>query len=239
MGSSLRQRTRLGLQLSAVLALAGVGTAMTSLSHANVPADSSIDTPLMLIAETALHPEARAASTGTLMADAGPADKRVDHAHQPDGQETAARASSGLTGAFSEWSAVAAPQLDDIRGGFDTSPQLTLSFGIERATYLNGALVTTTSFNLPAVGGISTDEVAGAGQAASTLMLLQNGPNNVFLQSSSSSPLAGTVIQNTLNNQSIQNMTTVNAAANSLGLLRANAFQSLLSDGIGSALVPH
>lgn len=150
-----------------------------------------------------------------------------------------------LTGKLQDWVAVESHLLDDSRGGFDTSLRLTLSFGIERAVYLNGALITTTSFNLPTMSGLGINEAGGTnmtrsnGLPISSVALLQNGTGNSFSAGSSNLPQAATVIQNTLNNQSIQSLTTINASANSLQLLRANTFQILLKDGIGQTVVPH
>ena len=141
--------------------------------------------------------------------------------------------------ALSQWSAVDANTLDDMRGGFDTPLQLKLSFGIERAVYLNGALVTTTSFNLPGLGSMTPENQSALSVASGTVSLLQNGPGNSFALSPAATPLAATVIQNTLNNQSIQGLTTINATANSLELLRSSGFQAVLRDGLSNAIVPH
>ena len=145
---------------------------------------------------------------------------------------------SAKEGAIGGWLAVESHLLDDMRGGFDTPLNLTLSFGIERAVYLNGALVTTTSFNLPALGGIMRDDASGQATPVSSVALLQNGSGNTFV-TPTIAPLAATVIQNTLNNQTIQNLTTINASANSPQLLRNNFLQSLIRDSIGNAAVPH
>ncbi len=157
----------------------------------------------------------------------------------------ASAAGEPLTGKLQDWVAVESHLLDDSRGGFDTSLRLTLSFGIERAVYLNGALVTTTSFNLPAMNGIGTGDAGAVSMAGSSglpissVAILQNGAGNSFTAGLSNLPQAATIIQNTLNNQSILSHTTINASANSLELLRANTFQGLLKDGIGQSVVPH
>lgn len=199
----------------------------------NVMADPG-DAPLQLTAETILR--SPAGTTGA---------SRGKNATGSQDEAALAQLSPAPGGRLIEWVAVEKHLLDDLRGGFDTSLHLTLSFGIERAVYLNGALVTTTSFNLPAMRGMGMDEAGGAagmvtaGVPSSSIALLQNGPGNSFSAGATGAPLAGTVIQNTLNNQSIQSLTTINASANSLELLRANAFQNLLHDGISHAVTPH
>ena len=124
--------------------------------------------------------------------------------------------------------AVEANELDQVRGGFDTGNGLKVSFGIERAVYINGNLVTTTSLSVLDQGRLSA---TGAPRVASndngSLTLIQNGAGSVF--SSSASPTAvATVIQNTLNNQSIRSVTVIDAAVNSAQIARGLSLQSTL-----------
>jgi hypothetical protein len=114
--------------------------------------------------------------------------------------------------------AVSEDSLDHVRGGFG-SDGLNISFGIERAVYINGSLVTTTSLNVSSLGQV----VAGRGATtfdAGTIALIQSGLGNSVSTGSISSSSMGTVIQNTLDGQKIQNITVINATANSLGLMR-------------------
>ena len=66
--------------------------------------------------------------------------------------------------------------LDGVRGGF-VADGLNISFGIERAVYINGSLVTTTSLNISELGRLS----AGRGSVAldaGTIGLIQSGSGN-------------------------------------------------------------
>ena len=196
---------------------------------------------------------------------------------------------------MASWQPVAQERLDELRGGFDVGAGLQVSFGIERAVFINGALVVSTSLNIPDVSRITADQASrlaaalgvavGAGATATTavnnalaanpvtagmassstgssgsssssssagtsagatgspgtsvtslpamaiaagsvvvttnglLNLVQNGPGN----SAAAGALAGspaTVIQNTLNNQSIQSLVTINAGVNTLQAFR-------------------
>ena len=144
--------------------------------------------------------------------------------------------------------------LDRVRGGFVTS-NLNIAFGIERAVYINGALVTTTSLNISDVGRVTTNTNTNIGAGAeskpvspSTLALIQSGAGNsvaggafsVGAAAGASMGLSanaiGTVVQNTLDGQKIQNVTVINATANSLGVLRGlnlqNALRSSLIDSL-------
>ncbi|MEM5429588.1 flagellin [Cupriavidus oxalaticus] len=62
-------------------------------------------------------------------------------------------------GSMAGWKPVAHDKLDEMRGGFEV-PGLQVSFGIERAVYINGALVVATSINIPDVGRITADQAA-------------------------------------------------------------------------------
>lgn len=210
---------------------------------------------------------------------------------------------------MASWKPVAQERLDDLRGGFDVGAGLQVSFGIERAVFINGALVVATSLTIPDVSritaaqasqlavalGVAAGAGAGAGAAVSSalaanpvtgtngsstasssssstgtsasatgnpgttltslpatavsagsavvttngaLSLIQNGPGN----SAAASMLAGTpatVIQNTLNNQSIQNLVTINAGVNTLQAFRAQVASSTLNNALLNAASRH
>jgi hypothetical protein len=101
--------------------------------------------------------------------------------------------------------AVDEARLDGVRGGFDAGNGLQVSFGIDRAVYVNGTLVTTTNFNVVQIGGGNTVTTNAMSQAA----LAQ-------------------VVQNSLDGQKIQGVTVINASANSLSVLRSMNLQSTL-----------
>lgn len=131
---------------------------------------------------------------------------------------------NGLPG----WAPVSEDALDDTRGGFDLGNGLVASFGIDRAVYVNGNLVTSTSFNVPDIGHMTPAQASAMQSALNTVQVTQVGPNNSFDPSSLGSSGGGTVIQNTLNNQHIQNITTINTSVNSLGAFREGSLQEAL-----------
>ena len=126
--------------------------------------------------------------------------------------------------------AVGDQTLDSLRGGFRMGEGLLVSFGITRAVYINGALMTETTLQV--------------GRMAD----MQNGPGNSFAPGSSPNPgtpsgagstitsvaggMAGTIIQNSLNNQHISNQTIVNAHSNGLGMVRSLNLYGTLNDAI-------
>ncbi|MES2227998.1 MAG: hypothetical protein V4540_09525 [Pseudomonadota bacterium] len=130
--------------------------------------------------------------------------------------------------------AVAETSLDRVRGGFSVNG-LNISFGIERAVYINGSLVTSTSMNVTELGQV----VAGRGLTtldAGTIALIQNGSGNSVATGSLSPTTIGTVIQNTLDGQKIQNVTVINATANSLGMFRSLNLHSSLRGAVIDSL---
>jgi hypothetical protein len=133
-----------------------------------------------------------------------------------------------------EWQPLEADRLDELRGGFD-SGELRASFGIERATYVNGELAVRISVQIPDVGAITPEQAAALDQAINSIVLIQNGPNNSF---DASAVAAGTtVIQNTLNDQHIVTLTTMSADVNTLAHFQSlnvnESLQQALNRGVG------
>lgn len=108
-------------------------------------------------------------------------------------------------------------ELATMRGGFMVDVgggQLLLSLGIERVTFINGELATATTplANLP-------------------LQLVQNGPGNRFAVSGAVDLPPGTtaLIQNSLDNQVIRNITLINATLATKELIRVQSVSSSLA----------
>lgn len=142
---------------------------------------------------------------------------------------------------FAGYRVAAADELDEMRGGFDLNAGgLRLSFSIERVTFINGVLAATTRLNIPALNSLSAPQtIADSAQTIQaitaglqdTVGAIQNGPRNTLTLpegiSLSTSALT-TVIQNTLDNQVIRNMTILNATLSNQALARAMAISSAL-----------
>lgn len=135
-----------------------------------------------------------------------------------------------------EWVAVSDQQLDTQRGGFDAGSGLAVSFGIIRTVMVNGDLVSKTSFNLPDVTKITSEQARLASAAMAESGLVQIGPNNFVDAGVRSSLATGTLIQNSLNDQQIQTLTIINTGVNSLVLLKALNTQTVLNDALLGAV---
>ncbi|MCD0418891.1 hypothetical protein LOC51_16905 [Rubrivivax sp. JA1024] len=153
---------------------------------------------------------------------------------QPKADDAAAAPAAGAESAEAqhfagEKLALDESQLDRIRGGFEMPGGVTMSFGIERAVYINGVLQTTTTLQV-VPGGADTGVSPG-------LSVVQNGPGNTVVTGPVSSlPVGGAVIQNTLDGQAIQHITTINATVNSVQALKAQNFESALRGAIVDSL---
>lgn len=129
---------------------------------------------------------------------------------------------------------VAAAELDNLRGGFTAPSGLTFSFGIERAVFINGELQATQTLNLNNLGQVTGSLPATASALGSTLVI-QNGPNNTAEIANLGGNAVPLIIQNTLDNQTISTVTTINATVPSLSTLRSIEQMRAITDAINDA----
>ena len=135
---------------------------------------------------------------------------------------------------FSTDKAVEAASLDEYRGGFVDSTGLSVSLGIDRIVTVNGNVAAQTQVNFGDLGSLASGKTTLSADAASQLNLIQNGSATFNVQLGPGA-LGGTVIQNSLNNQIINNATIINASVNARGMLQAMNFQSTLSNALNTA----
>lgn len=136
------------------------------------------------------------------------------------------------------WMPVADAVLDEARGGYDLGGGLVMSLGVERLATVNGNVVSSSSFNIADLSRLGAGEAALVRDAAATLNLLQNGAGNVFQIGPMTQAAAGTVIQNTLNDQVLRTHTVINTSVNSLELLKMINFQEGLRDALSNVVGP-
>ncbi len=127
-------------------------------------------------------------------------------------------------------------ELAGMRGGFETADGLKLSFGIERAVYINGALQSVTSLNVDDLGKLHGNGLSAL-PPGTALTVIQNGPGNQFQVSGLSPSTLATVVQNSLDNQKIQTVTTLSATVNSMEMLRGARMQNSVQEALTRALV--
>lgn len=123
-----------------------------------------------------------------------------------------------------EWTPIDPARLLDMRGGMELPSGLMLSFGIERAVYINGELVASAKLNIPDVSRI-TPEQAQALADINRGMVVQVGEGNRFDADTFN---GGLVIQNTLDGQDIHSSTTLDVGVDTLDMLeQLNTFDAL------------
>lgn len=134
------------------------------------------------------------------------------------------------------WLAASNQKLDQLRGGFDAGAGLFVSFGISRAVFINGQLVTSTSFQIADMSKLTSAQAEVLSQQMpSQALVVQNGAGNRVDAGTAIIPLA-TIVQNTLNNQTIRNETTIQSTTSGLSLVKSLNLQATLNDSINNAV---
>lgn len=134
------------------------------------------------------------------------------------------------------WLAVSDRTLDSFRGGFALADGLRVSFGITRALYINGELVTQMSLNFGQLSELTPVQAEQLSrQLAATSLVVQVGQGNSIAPEASDAAFA-TVIQNTLNNQQILQQTVINASSNALGLIKHLNTQATVNEALSGAI---
>lgn len=134
------------------------------------------------------------------------------------------------------WTAVEDSTLASMRGGFDFGNGLSVSFGIERAVYINGALVTSTSINVGELARVTPEQAMQISRQAAAINLVQNGTGNAAALSGGDLATPGTVIQNTLDNQNIRSQTIINASSNAMGLMKTLNTLTSMREALGNSV---
>ncbi|SOZ09325.1 hypothetical protein [Cupriavidus taiwanensis] len=169
------------------------------------------------------------AYAGTAQAGMPPQPGAADAATPPAQAAMAARERgdshpvAAARGSMAGWKPVAHEKLDDMRGGFEM-PGLQVSFGIERAVYINGDLVVATSINIPDVSRITADQAA---RLAATL-----GPAIV---ASTNAAVANALAGNPVTADAAAAMNANGAAAAAAGGAQAGGAATAAANGGASA----
>ena len=136
------------------------------------------------------------------------------------------------------WLAASDRTLDKMRGGFDLGMGLMVSFGISRAVYINGQLITSTTFRVGDLTSLTPQQAVALSQQISSqsqAQVVKNGPGNTMELSVGTAPLS-TFIQNTLNNQTIRNQTIIDVTSNGMGIVKGLNLQATIDAAIADAL---
>jgi hypothetical protein len=127
--------------------------------------------------------------------------------------------------------------LSQMRGGFQFDNGMIASFGISRAVYINGVLVASTRVNIPDLSHIDAAQANALAALVGGVTLIRNGPGNFVDPASFDRAIGAIVIQNSLDGQQIQAVTTLNATVKNLNEFNsmnlANSLQQVLINSRG------
>lgn len=144
-------------------------------------------------------------------------------------------ASPAMAQDFIAPNAVDGATLDAVRGGFGYGDNLLVTLGIDRIVKINGNVVEQSSLQFGDVGKLASGQSQLSGDALGT-RLIQNGQVSQLAPGLASGALGGTVIQNSLNDQMINNQTTVRASVNNAGVVQAMNFNASLNQALNNAV---
>jgi hypothetical protein len=120
-------------------------------------------------------------------------------------------------------SAVSDHDLDAIRGGFVGAGGLEVALGIVKAVSVDGVLQTTSTITIPNLAsqnGITPVQVSNL--QSNNAVFVQNTGNQI-------------VVQNGLDQKTIQNVTTINVTTNALSLIRGQNLMSNINQQLRSS----
>jgi len=146
-------------------------------------------------------------------------------------------AGAASAGPFDPANAVDSATLDQARGGFITPDGLVVTLGLERLVTINGNVVERTQMQLGDIGKLARGEGAISPEALGELRLIQNGDVRT-MAGNAQNLLGGTIIQNSLNDQTIRNQTSINTTVNTAGMLRALNFGTSLNNALSTVVGP-
>ena len=127
-----------------------------------------------------------------------------------------------------EWKPIDPARLDEMRGGFELPSGAMLSFGIERAVYVNGQLTANMAVRVSDLSRISAEEARDLA-AFNEGIVVQIGDGNRF---EPTRVPGGVVIQNTLDDQRIVTVTHLEIGSNALGTFQELNSSSALHDAL-------
>lgn len=163
--------------------------------------------------------------------------------------------------AFEDCHIASNEELDELRGGFEVNvngTQLKMAFSLESVTFINGQLAATTKLNVPdlsslANGGAQVTYSRSASGASAlntsqtnltqqqfndlgkTVNVIQNGVGNVVNLPQNLNSV-GTILQNSLDNQVIRNVTTLNVSIANQALARSTLMNEAINQGISRSI---
>ena len=133
------------------------------------------------------------------------------------------------------WMTVGDATLETMRGGFDLGGGVMVSFGISRVISVNGVLMASTAFHVPDLGRVTPAQATAFERHVGSASLVQVGSGNVAPSGAAAVP-AAVIVQNTLNDQSIQTRTVIDTTTNGMSLAKGLNAGAALQDALVRAV---
>lgn len=139
---------------------------------------------------------------------------------------------------FTHSQAVSDPELEELRGGFLTSDGLEIRFGLEQIVLVDGTLATRSSLNLSSLSQSNSATAPQLFDQNKLVQIVQNGDHNHISADVAQNFSAGlmTVIQNSLDAQTIQNLTVLNVGVSNMSVIPQRALGNAIDLGLTSIL---
>ena len=127
-------------------------------------------------------------------------------------------------------------EMSSLRGGFITSDGIEITIGYEQAAFINGILQTKLALDISQLK--RQDDVSDLAGSVAPVRVIQNGQGNAAPRFSTPLPDASylTLIQNSLDHQTLQNLTVLNVDIKNIPSLHPSSFGNLINDQILNAL---
>lgn len=146
-----------------------------------------------------------------------------------------ARAGSLLTDPLSEFMPLSQEEMAGLRGGFMTADGIEITIGYEQAAFINGILQTKLALDISQFDHRNAANLPGNIQP---IRIIQSGEGNLAPASPLSSPPAGylTLLQNSLDNQTLGNLTVLNINIKNLPDTQFGSLRNTINDQILNSL---
>lgn len=129
---------------------------------------------------------------------------------------------------FRELQVISDGELGAMRGGIDTSSGAMISFGIERAVFVDGILQTVNTLNLPQLNSMFNQALSDQ-MKTNLITFVRNGSGNVSSLNDLQLNIPN-VVQNSLDQKVIDTYTIINATIPNISSFRNMNISSMLTE---------
>lgn len=146
-----------------------------------------------------------------------------------------ARAGTLLADPLTEFMPLSQEEMAGLRGGFMTADGIEITIGYEQAAFINGILQTKLALD---ISRLDHRNAAGLAGDIQPIRIIQSGEGNLAPAPPLSLPVAGylTLLQNSLDNQTLHNLTVLNIDIKNLPATQFGSLGNTINDQILNSL---